>query len=853
MGPAADPPANGAASARPPWLKPERFEDPAFNAEAVVADLRRHVPLNVAKGELQAYMLTLKEQLIEVLNQDFGDYVALAPRLGAVDGAVVRMKQPLLDIRAKLDAVRDGIVAELESLQQGLERRKEIAAARATLELMQEVAHVASKVEKLLSEVVAAAAPPGGGLLSVDGAEATAVPAGGGGDPDAHARLLERVAAEVSRLSFLSNKGKGLAFVATMERRIQAARLQLSSHLSAALAAAIAGKQWAAAGHCLRAYVELGDVPAGEATLRSALAAPLAADAVRAAKARLASEPGARGREVALVADAAIEGLHERAGPLLATLLAPGSGMGAFDVLGAVVLQEVTQALAEGLPGAFSPGNPASFHSNFLAGQRLLASLESLAQTRASVERLRASDAAAAFARRWNLPAYYSLQYQDIAGAFEAAAREPRLAAAAAAGAGEEGAPTLRLAVGAALWEALRRCTSDAVFLAPLGDRFLRLVCQLAARYASWARDAAAARREAAANPAAAAAAAAAMPPAPGAHGAPGSPMAPVAPAAVGPEAWAGGVATEELLSVCCDADSLQQLLQGPLLQRLRALMAGLPSEAGGRVDEAFARAAAQIGDASDEVLRAAAEEVADRCVAVVRQLKGITATYRMTSKGPPTRHSHYVSGVLAPLAAALDAAAASGAGAGAARGPPPPPRVSAALAAAVFDSVNARYRQLAEELLSGVRKTESSLKRLKKGRPGGADGGGGGDSAGSEMSDSEKICLQLFLDAQEHGRQAARFGINAAGAESFRALLAAVTPAAGGGSGGGAGTSGGGAAPGSPAAAAAQGAVPGVPAPAQQQQQPFQQQQQEPLNPPQQQQQQQQPQAPPPPGGAQW
>ena len=35
--------------------------------------------------------------------------------------------------------------------------------------------------------------------------------------------------------------------------------------------------------------------------------------------------------------------------------------------------------------------------------------------------------------------------------------------------------------------------------------------------------------------------------------------------------------------------------------------------------------------------------------------LQGITATYRMTTKGPPTRHSHYVTGALTPLKAALD------------------------------------------------------------------------------------------------------------------------------------------------------------------------------------------------------
>ncbi len=90
------------------------------------------MPLSVVKSELQAYLGALREQLVDVINADFGDYVALAPKLAPVDGAVVRMKQPLLDIRAQLDAVAAALRSELAALQQGLERRQEIAAARAT-------------------------------------------------------------------------------------------------------------------------------------------------------------------------------------------------------------------------------------------------------------------------------------------------------------------------------------------------------------------------------------------------------------------------------------------------------------------------------------------------------------------------------------------------------------------------------------------------------------------------------------------------------------------------------------------------------------------------------------------------
>jgi hypothetical protein len=55
------------------------------------------------------------QKLIEVINQDFGDYVGLASRLNSVDGSVVRMKQPLLDIKVnKIVHEWGGHVAEVE-------------------------------------------------------------------------------------------------------------------------------------------------------------------------------------------------------------------------------------------------------------------------------------------------------------------------------------------------------------------------------------------------------------------------------------------------------------------------------------------------------------------------------------------------------------------------------------------------------------------------------------------------------------------------------------------------------------------------------------------------------------------
>ncbi|GFR52956.1 hypothetical protein Agub_g15629, partial [Astrephomene gubernaculifera] len=140
----------------PVWLNPERFLEADFIVDACVADLRRFVPLATLQNELNNYLSTLKTKLVEVINEDYADYVGLSGRLANVEGSVVRMRKPLLELRDKLHAVQEAVRSELNSLNQGLRRRQEVAAQRGLLELTLEVSHVAAKVDKLLEELAAA-------------------------------------------------------------------------------------------------------------------------------------------------------------------------------------------------------------------------------------------------------------------------------------------------------------------------------------------------------------------------------------------------------------------------------------------------------------------------------------------------------------------------------------------------------------------------------------------------------------------------------------------------------------------------------------------------------------------------
>jgi hypothetical protein len=145
-----------------------------------------------------------------------------------------------------------------------------------------------------------------------------------------------------------------LAFVKALERRVMSCRMNLDRQLQAALTRALAARAWPAATHCLRGYLELGDPSRGEEGLRNGLVSPLIKQVVSDVRQQqLASgiSGTSAGGALAVVVQASLAQLQEAAGPLLSALVAPGSGLGGFDLLGAVLLAEISQAVADGMPG----------------------------------------------------------------------------------------------------------------------------------------------------------------------------------------------------------------------------------------------------------------------------------------------------------------------------------------------------------------------------------------------------------------------------------------------------------------------------------------------------------------------
>jgi len=724
------------------------------------------VPLETLDAQLAAHAETLRARLVEVVNDDYDEFVSLSTKLVDVNGAVAKLQAPLLETKQRVEAARSAVAAQAAALQEGLARRQAAAAARALLELAQEAMHVMAKVEKLLSELPEVGAVAvlsnntNGG--SKEGRQqhqqnGSSLAESEQEDLEARCRLLDRLCSEVSRLNFFAVKGEELAAVRQMAPRIQRAASNLQSELDSALARVIHAQNPTALAVLMHAYGSLGTTEAAEAVVRKEVVAPVVAAAVKQAVQKHKEEGGSNAPSfsstvsLAVVLPVVHAALQEQTGPFFELALSPAGGAAAFDFLGGSLLPESLTAVEKVCSGCYSPGIPDAFHANYLAFTSFVDNLERLCLTESQVKRFRVSDTYTQSYKKWNVAAYFSLRFQDVARGLEEALDGIGLAEETATLSEETKAMRFNFAATTAVWKALQSTMDPHVFLPQLGDRFLRLALQVLARFCTWVAAGTAKKAEEVSE----------------------TPEIPDEDNKnENSSPWAVGATVEQLAGVAQDIAALQSAVQSEIFPQFMKLLASnnksSTSSASEALGAAFGDCDEKLSAASEAVLHAAASGLVERCCEALKQLRGIVATFRMTTRGAPTRPAQYASAILEPLATFLtraDGLSQTG---------------RTALSRAVLDGVVKRYHTLAHDTLSTVRKTESSLRRLKSRKGDGVEsaGGSGADAGGAPpvaYGTDELIAMQLALDIEEFGKKIKECGVAPETLESFGQLKAVV------------------------------------------------------------------------------
>ena len=139
-------------NSRPAWFDPHVFEKDDFNPDVYIDEMSPFVTPEDLAVEVEKYADDLQNKLVEMVNRDYKDFVALTTDLVDVDAYVKDIKEPLEVLKGEVEEARDVVKKELEKLQNALDRRDELARERESLELIMEATTVCSKVERLLEE-----------------------------------------------------------------------------------------------------------------------------------------------------------------------------------------------------------------------------------------------------------------------------------------------------------------------------------------------------------------------------------------------------------------------------------------------------------------------------------------------------------------------------------------------------------------------------------------------------------------------------------------------------------------------------------------------------------------------------
>ncbi|KAI0785678.1 COG complex component [Abortiporus biennis] len=434
-----------------------------------------------------------------------------------------------------------------------------------------------------------------------------------------------------------------------------------------------------------------------------------------------------------------------------------------FELMANVIWAELGQAIMDELGSVvFAAGKPDEFRKHHEVTQAFIRALEFLAPSVDAIGSMRTHPVYIAFEKRWQLPIYFQLRFKEIVTKLEEALVSTRL---------EPNAPKavapFVTTQAAAVWEAIETCWSAQVYIPDLSHRFWKFHLQLMSRYRSWleaslppidptAKVATTNEKIAPGTPSSLARAA--------------TPNIPTEPAT------AESIAADELLlfqlsTAITDVKALEISVWKLWREELSTTLPDIHSVEGDVDDSvnledtlrhAMSRILSLVPPLCSQIILILSRRGCDALL----PMRSIPSQFRAmsSSKRLPSEPSHFVALVFRPLKTFFGIGSVDGAGAAI------KDYYLTAFAEEVFEIVAQRYIYF----LTAMKKTEESLRRLKKGKKSTFSLFGSSSTPREDegRADEEKIRAQMILDVEAFGKDAEKLGVAVREHETYRSLV---------------------------------------------------------------------------------
>ncbi|XP_039278291.1 conserved oligomeric Golgi complex subunit 2 [Nilaparvata lugens] len=661
------------------------FTRESFSVDHFLQEHRNKANLERMRDDLGVYLKVLRSAMIDLINKDYTDFVNLSTNLTGLDKAIDNIQTPLGQLKDELTQVQLNVNEAMAEVTSLLEKRRKIEEQKCVLA---SAIKVNSWLRKLTQLLIAA---------------------------DSCFAVLQRAVADYSQIKFHIVRCQKLL---TPSDKLKCDQLgqKLTNMIDQRFISCLIDQQYHNLPTLLGMYLTLGRISDAEQLYRRDVVAP--------AMAKLINEEALAGQPRGLqgLYHSIISFVEEDMRPLLALTTASSNRSSppikGFQFIVKSCWPEVEERLEMNLTSIFAPGNPELFFQRYTESLKFLSKLEECCSNPETVHLLKNHASYSSFMHRWNLPVYFQIRFQEIAGKLEyvideneSDLRKPK-----------NKDSCFQLTVTETAWECLQQCWAEKVFIPQLAHRFWKLSLQVLARYYVWSGHFINKKLP---NP--------------------------------------SDEDIDNLVRLYADLETLCRKLP-EFLSTVNSLFSNhftlsnkMKENLKSSVDECSTQLSAQLTSAGDRVT----QQLSCACAHGLRQVSEVPRLFRRTNRQAPSQPLPYVAQVLAP------AARFHRAHSGSLR----QPQLGLWLRAVVND-LTKQYYSCVCSVLTSVQKTEESLRRLKKIRERSSSGTAAAADDRNAGRDDHKIRMQLHLDVNSFCQQVESLDIKRHEIDQLQSLL---------------------------------------------------------------------------------
>ena len=384
--------------------------------------------------------------MIELINQDYADFVDLSANLIGLDQQINGISSPLEKLKEEILNVKQCLSDNMTEIANCLEQKKELRTFKKSLESLAKVQKSLVKLQNLL-------------------------------ESDVNPTILERAALESIQLQFnmkfcdtFLNEGQ--------KQTSQELRDNLLNKIKEYFLDTLTSKNLDGLERSLRIFCTLDECRKVEDILRTSVIAPAMYKII--SESNLQNSPQGLTGIYNQILDFVSINLKD-----LVTLTKKNGKVKGFNFVLNSFWVEIERRIETNMSSIFAPGNPDSFYQKYKCTLEFLERIELIIDDADDVLAFKDHPQYKSFQVRWNLPVYFQIRFQEIGSILEGSCAKKA----------EIGQNILNNQFNLAQFKSclicISKCWQDGIYLPQLFHRFFKLTLQIMGRIAKWTDEAA--------------------------------------------------------------------------------------------------------------------------------------------------------------------------------------------------------------------------------------------------------------------------------------------------------------------------------------------------------------------------